>query len=327
MLSTELKKNIITALFVSSIALIIFHIAVNKFYKPGQEEPVLKELSAGEVNSRFIKAILNYGFDSSWIVTKKGDAVIYTYNVNVPPDIPIALLIKEIRNSFSAEEAELLVEEKKINGKNYLKIFSGEQLKLTSDFLYNPKISRKTGYAASLIMNAGELSAVDLDNLLNIPENFGVVLVPSKNSVDLSKKIINKGKEVIILLNDDISELEYKLGSDFSHGRIKDVLRTIAGTWPKAVFYLIDANSSLYNSEARDQIMAEFTKRNIKIIPTNKMIYYDAETDSGLGKLISRSDEKKLIAIPAESYLMLNHEVERVRKIGFKFVNPSRAVN
>jgi hypothetical protein len=323
---SDLKKNIITILFISSVLLILANIVVNKFYHKTEGESEKIELSSKEINSRFIKSIMNYGFDSSWISTTKGRAEQYNYIVNVPPDVPIALLLREIKNSFNPEEADVIVEEKKINGINTLSILSGGESKLSSRFQYKKDISRNMGYAGVVLIDVENLSAEEMSSLLRIPENFGVVLIPSKSSIQLSKKIMEAGKEVIVKLNDDISELEYKLGSDFSPNRIKDVMRSIAGAYPKAVFYIIDASSSLYNSNARYLLEAEFKKRGIKLIPSNRFAYYDGNSGKGLDKLIPLNNEKRIILIPAEYYLTLDGEIERVRKIGFRFINPSLAL-
>jgi len=328
MRSPELKKNLVIILFISAIVLILLNVAVNKYFPPIPPEEPLIEITATDADTRFRQAIMNYGFEEGWIASKKEtDPSIYSYRVEVPPDIPIALLVKEIRNSFKNEEAEILVEEKKVNGINSLSIVSNGHIKLKSEFFYSKDISRKSKHAGTLILNSEELSPDEMNALLRIPEHYGVVLTPSKNSALLARKVSESGKEVIVLLNDEIGELEFKLGPDFSKGRVKDVMRTIVGNYPKAVFYLLDESSSLFESTIKEQITGELLKRNIKLISSSAVHYYDENTDKSFGTTIEQMHSKKLIAFSAELYLKLTEEVERVRKVGFKFINPSLAVS
>jgi hypothetical protein len=321
------KKQLVFILFIVAVILIGLNIVSAILFPAEPPEPEVKELSTEEVSGRFKNAILSYGFDEQWITEKKKSGDEKSYLIKVPKDLPIALLIKEIRDSYLPEEAEIIVEEKKINGANYLKIISNGNLKLTSDFSYNADILRPTGSAGTIIMDIDKAGESEMKNILRTPQLSGAVLIPSKASAALSRRITDERKELIIMLNDNIYELEYKLASGFSEKRLKDVLRTIMGAFPKAAFYIIDSQSSLYNSPAGKFIINEFTKRNMKIIPSSDYVIYNAEGGKNFSEIVrSSQDNKKLIAIPAAVYTSLYPEFDKLRKIGFKFVNPSTVI-
>ena len=101
---------------------------------------------------------------------------------------------------------------------------------------------------------------------------FGYYVIPSKESAEFVKKHLKLKKEYVVLLNDDIDELKYKLKNDYSEARLKSSIRSIIGSFPNAAFILVDDNSNLFKSSIFNFVANEFEKRNIKLIKKSSLL-------------------------------------------------------
>ncbi len=102
MIKTSSLKNISVILFGIVIFLLILNISVSKFIEkddqPKNREPIL----SNEIDSLFRTALDNFGFSKNWIVKRKlrnvtGDSLKFTYSVSVPNDVPIHLILVELK--------------------------------------------------------------------------------------------------------------------------------------------------------------------------------------------------------------------------------------
>jgi hypothetical protein len=154
------------------------------------------------------------------------------------------------------------------------------------------------------------------------------VLVPSKASVQLIPEIIGSKKEYAVLLNDDISDSDYKLNGDFSDYRLKLSIRSLAGTFTDSVYFIIDDHSKLYSSHAFKVIKDEFAKRKIKLIPRIALPYTlnRAQIKDDFRNIVekTRLGKTNLIAVSAEDFETIEPEIFSLIKVGYKFINPSR---
>ena len=200
--------------------------------------------------------------------SKKGDNKPLKFSVKVPKDLPIVLILQEMNYVFNNKNVEIKSSENKIGGKTLLDFISGDETKLEVVFNYDAKVERKSVRVGFLVNRfSGDTETDSL--LLDFPENFAIVLIPSKSSAEFVKKIIQNRKEYVIYLNDSIDELEYELKSNYSISRLKSAIRTIVGAFPQSVFFLIDDKSDLYNSPAYRLIKEEMGKRKIRLIDKN----------------------------------------------------------
>jgi len=323
------QKKIVVVLFVLTLVFLIANIVADKFTDK-HEVPVTENLNNEEINSKFISAVRVFGIAPSWINTKtprKTDpaSLIAKYSISVPADLPIALLIREISNSYDTVNVKMIVNETKIKGVTSVKVFSKGSEIITADFSYKEGLKRKAGSVGFLLDSYADLSVADDSVLLSSPENFAVILQPSKKTKFLTSDILKSGKEFVILLDDDIPDLIYKLNSSYSEARLKNSIRSILGDFSNAVFIMIDDNSSLFSSSAYELIKKEMEKRSIKLVKRSS--FRELNPDNLRDYLDSINDgETRSVIMSAGDFLKINSIMVSFRKIGYKFINPSLAV-
>lgn len=324
-------KKIITVLFGAALFLLLLNIAADKIFPDNKIAEY--ETSARSVDSIFHSALNNLGFDSLWIKKKKipvaDDSLYAYYLINVPADLPITLILKELNNSYDSNSVSIVCDEKKTGGQTIAKIYSGGNLKLISDFNYSYDIKRKAGTAAFLIDDFDELDEREDSILLYSPEAFAIILTPSAEAVNTAKRAVEMRKEYLIELNDEITELDFKLSSDYSERRLKLSIRSILGSFGKAIFILVDEKSDFYNSSAYQLVKSEFEKRKIKIIKRGSFYSISGGSTELEAKEFLRSindEESKAAILTAADYMQIKNVIRSFRKVGYKFINPSTVI-
>lgn len=332
MKSSISKNNIILILFLAAVVLLAVNSLVEKYYHPSTSH-TKTDLPGNIINEKFLASLGNYHLDSTWIKRKNisdsdNDSLKFSYAVNVPADLPVSLLLKEIQNQFDTNEVEILSTEFKSDKSTQLNISSGDRLKLAARFRYNPSIMRSTDTIGFLLTGIEDLSNDDLSNLLLIPEHFAAVLIPSKHSQDLLKNLDDNQKEAAVLLNDDISELEFKLKTGYSEKRNKNSVLSIIGKFHDAAFFIIDKKSDIYNSNHSRMITNEFAKRNLTLAGTDKFIDMGSTSPEDVIKSVnSTHSNDRIFVVTADVFLEMPSYLATLRKSGYKYVNPSALVN
>jgi hypothetical protein len=331
------RKELITVLFSLVIFLLILNIALSKIFKHSGSQIERIDLYSGEINDRFIPGLHNFGIKDEWIAENKndiksGDSLRFSYKVKVPKDLPIALLLNEISNSFQPGEITSVSRENKVNGTTNLFLSSGGFDKLKAEFVYDPEISRTSCAFGFLVYGITKLSPEMQDQLIKTPELFTAALVPSKESLEIMKKLKMNEKNFTVILNNDITDLDYKLSGSYSNERIKLSVRSILGDFSNALAYLFYGNSDFTGQSNFAFINKEFEKRKVKFININKFDMIDErETplEVSFEQIVNHADENKadLIFISAENYLKLKPLILKYRKVGYKFINPSSVLS
>lgn len=320
------RTSVIRILLIVTILLLGVNILIEKYFEHLKIISA-KGLPSELINKRFLTALTNYNIDSSWISEKdlsqaKKDSLKYIYSVKIPADLPPSLLIKEIINQFDTNEVNIFAADEKSESSIVLKIFSAGYLKLTTDIKNNNLIHRRADSLAFLITGIEELNPENFNNLLMMPEQFACVMSPSKHAVEISKMLIDEQKQTAVLLNDDITELEYKLNSSYSKNRIKNSLKSISGTFNKASFYVIDKNSDIYNSEHSEAINNWFSEKGL--IPLNKFTEIEfSSAEKIFSQIKTESGKSRLYRISAEDFLEMSPALASLRKLGYRIVYPS----
>ncbi|MGA7721570.1 MAG: hypothetical protein WCA84_10375 [Ignavibacteriaceae bacterium] len=327
---SPLKKRIIIFLFCLAIIALAANVIIDKIFNDS-DSAVVRGLDANSVNKEFLNDLNKFGLKSDWIVkvNNKISKGIPSYNVELPKDLPIPVVLSEVYASFYSPDIKIKSLEKTIGGKTELQIYLQNTLKLRAEFNYGNDIRRDAGNLGIIVFGLEQLNAKDLTAMIEFPQTFITALIPSKSAVKLIPDIIDNRKEYAILINDKISDLDYRLNNDFSLYRLKLIIRSIIGTFPDAVFFIIDDHSSLYSSSSGKIICDEFTKRNIKLIKESLLpeILNDSRNEQ-IG-LFRNNVEKihfgssKLISIRAEDFRIIKPEIFSLIKVGYKFISPS----
>ena len=327
------RKELIIVLFSLVIFLLILDIVLSKIFKHSGNQIEKIELYSGEIKDGFISGMHNFVIKNDWIDEnkndiKKGDSLKYSFKVKVPKDLPIPLLLNEISNSFPPGEITCVSRESKVNGTTNLSLSSGGFDKLKAEFIYDPEIRRTSCSLGFLVYGLTKLDPVLQDHLIKVPELFTVVLIPSKESLEISKRLKTNNKNYAVILNNEINDLDYKLVSSYSTERLKLSIRSILGNFSDAAAYLYNGNSGFTGESKFAFINNEFEKRNVRFIDINKFDLIEergTSLDISFEQIVNRANENKteLIYISADNYLKLKPLILKYMKVGYKFINPS----
>jgi hypothetical protein len=324
------KKSVLPILFGGAIILLIPNLVLNIIDKKDNLISEKTKLSNTEIDSLFRLSLHSFGLLDDWIKESKSSKVDYSYKVKIPNDLSIPVILAEINSNFWESGVTINSVEKIFSGRTILEIKFENEIKLRADFNYYKNIFRSAGIAAFILENF-EPSSFEDSLLLEIPEPFSSLLIPSTENLVLSKFILDKQKSYSILLNDDIPELKYKLKDSYSQNRLKGSLLSIINDFSSATYFFIDDQSDLFNSSVFSYLKDELVKRKIKIVKLSSIQRLDFSEIkvliSSFDNFMKNTEEGESITffISTDNFRNLLPEIKRYRKVGYKFVHPSEA--
>jgi hypothetical protein len=331
------RRKVVGILFVFALLLLALNIVVSKQTSQRLTKHTGKGLTLSETKSKLFESLHNVGLEDDWIKLRKNyrkEINLPTYySVEVPGDLPIPLVIKEITNEFTDYNIDIVPIEQKFNGTTGIKFYSNDKLILFAAFAYNNNIWRNAGYIGLMVLLPENISLTELKSLLDIPEYFTFVLVPSKGASKIKKEIKDHDKDYAVLINDNIQPMEYSIKSSYPAYRIRNAISAIVGNFDDADFFMIDNNSNIFASKNYELIKEGFQKRKIKLFEENSFVDLANESESQMEsdfdsaiKKTGRSESAEIIvsAVDLESLL---REISKFRKVGYKFVYSSSLIN
>ena len=325
------NKSSLQILFGAALILLIPNLVLDIIDNKNNSISSKTELSSAEIDSLFRLSLHSFGLLDDWINESKISNLDKSYKVKIPKDLLIPVILVEINSNFWESEVTISSVEKIFSGRTILEIKSKDEIKLRADFDYDKSIFRSAGTAAFILENF-ELSSFEDSLLLDIPEPYSPLLIPSTENLILCKFIIDKQKTFSLLLNDDIPELKYKLKDSYSQNRLKGSLRSIINDFSSATYFFIDDRSDLFNSSVFSYLKDELAKRKIKILKLSNLQKLDF---SEINVLISsfdtfmkntREGESITFLISADNFIHLLPEIMSYGKIGYKIVHPSETL-
>ncbi len=323
------KKKLIFSLVIIAIILLIGNMLIEYVKKPAREN--LSGIAKFKIENKLLKVLDGYAIEHRWIEKKlinnrNYDSLQYIYFIKIPSDIPIPLIIRDLDNEFKNENIRIISKEKKNFGNTSVKIYSNHILKLWANFIVDSKIKRPYSKISFLIKGINNLSKQQVERLINFPYPLTFVISPSNSMKKYLSEIKAVGKEFCILLNDNISNEEYKISPGFSKNRLKASVISIFVAFKKAKEFFFDPNSQMYKSVIFNFIKDEFAKRNIKLKSINIFPYLSGNNYNNLiSKFIffeksSVGKKKRTLLLNANALLILHDELQNYIKKGNKIV-------
>lgn len=327
------KKKLIQYLFGLAFVLLIASIVVSKLVKK-HYTPVEKAISAYQIKLKFRQAVLNYGIKDLWIkddkkYKKDDDSLFFKYKVEVPKDLPIALLVNEITDSLINSDVKINSLETKIGGETLIKIYSGDNLKLQALFNYNEKIERNSGEIGIIINLVNGVDKEEFQELLKSPERFCFLLTASKSTAALPKEILQDQKEYAVLISDKNTDLDYKISKNYSTGRISNSIKAIVSDFSSSAFIVLDDESAFFKTSNMSYVIKELRKRKITLFKLSDFYYLqdanDKEAKENFRNLVIKNTggSKKILLLSPEQYSTVKDQLVALRKKGYKFIRPS----
>jgi hypothetical protein len=332
MTKSSLPKNIALILFGVVVILLFSNIIITKYIDKDEPPKNREALTGIEIDKSFYSALKNYGFSDSWITKRKiknisSDSLFATYSVKVPKDVPIHLLILELKNIFWENEVILDAEEIVSGKKSLLQLSSENKLKLAAEFYYNEKVIRQFGTVSFLVNDLPLQDEEILKSILNTPELFYTVLTPKEESKKRLSLLSKYGKRYALMLDNNITELNFKLSSSYSDDKNKKSIKEIVGTFYNAAFFIIDDRSDLFESKKYPLVESELLKRGITLVLSSKFETLSSSKVNASEKFqeymltVQKNDEKVLL-VSAEEFSTISALIPSYRKTGYKFIYP-----
>ena len=327
------KRKIINYLISIAVILLIINTALELVVKPKKEKAV-SELSRNQIEKVFFSVLDNYGIEKNWIIDKKHksseeDSVKTEYEVKLPRDIPIPVLIKDVNKIIQKDIAGLVSEEKKVNGKTEIRIYTNEILKLKAVLLPDTSIKRNRCDLAFIINDAFDLGSKKFNGFLNTRFPLTCAVIPSFQAVAKADSLKQYLKNYVVLLNDDLSESKMKLVPEFQKEMLKASMKTINTSFAGASGYLIDENSALFNSSIYNFVFNEFKKMRISLIPQSEFIILnpDDETDlhTRFRSYCEDISKTKIFFIKYDNFLKILPDLEFYHKKGNNVIALSKS--
>lgn len=330
--NSSFPKNFALIMFGVVVVLLASNILITKFVNKDEQPKNREVLSGVEIDSVLHTAFKNFGFSENWISKKKlknisGDSLFATYSVKVPKDVPIHLLILELKNIFWDYDVKIDVEEIVSAKKTLVQLESDKKLKLAAELFYDEKIIREYGTVSFLVNDLPLQNDELLNNFLKTPELFYCVLIPNSDSKKHLSALSKAGKRFALLLNDDITELDYKIAANYSDERLLRSIKEIVGTFYSAAFFIIDEKSDLFESSKFPFLENQLKKRGITIVTTAKLHTLNSNSINIEDKFqnfmlsVQKKDEKVLM-VNADQFVTISTFIPSYRKIGYKFIYP-----
>lgn len=324
------RQKIITILLITSICLLIGNIILSKI-SPAKANSSGGTVTIQSINEEFEKTLLEFDLKSEWFkklpIKETHDSLEYTYRIRVPKDLPVTVILNELTMKLSNQPVRIFAREKKINKQSIIRIFSENALLHESEFVTDTSISRDKPVFGFLINDIDGLSNNELTELLAYPEKFSLLLTPSQKSESLKRQIKDSGREYVILLHDDISEVRFRLDESYNSRRLNGSVSNILKAFDDAKLFLLD---EFANPELGNQVKKLFDTRKLRLVNLSKYSrisekeYINLSDD--LANQIKRSGISDIFLVTSKDFLLLYNDLKSLRKRGYKFVMPS-AIN
>jgi len=304
----------------------MLNIIIELIVKPKKEKPV-SELSKSQIEKVFFSVLDNYGIEKSWIINKKhkpadDDSVKTEYEIKLPHDIPIPVLIKDVNKIIQKDVTGLVSEEKKVNGKTEIRIYTNEILKLKAVMLPDTSVKRNRCELAFIINDAFDLGSKNFNGFLSMRFPLTCTVVPSFKAIAKADSLKEYLKEYVILLNDDLSESKMKLAPDFQKEMLIASIKTINSSFGRASDYIVDEKSVLFRSSIYGFVRDEFKKMRISLIPMAEFIILNPDNENELHSRFriycEDASKTKIFYITYNNFLKILPDLEAYSKKGNK---------
>jgi len=324
-------KKLLGILFSISLLLLISHLVLSFIY-PETNPQSISLLTDQLIDRRFKESLSSFAIKDEWIKIVKDKSRIPSYRVNVPFDLPIPQILGELIKQYDGYNIEVTAEEKRIHGRTLMELTFDNEIKLKADFRYTNNIER-TASRAALFIYGRETKEAEYDSLmLTTTRDISILLIPSKSNAVYSNWLKENGFHYAVMLNNEISDLEFRLEKGYSEKRLKLIVQNMVVSFPNALFYVINKSSDIYSSPNYSVIKKEFDKRKIRFFTTDSLKFIDSSYPNIVERLNSivkniKADDTTRIAMSLDAYQSLTDEIKKLIRIGYKFVKTSELVS
>jgi len=322
----KVKRKIIYILILLIALLLIVNLILDSVSKQ-KENKYGNSVSKNEIERKFKDVLLNFNISKDWIKVgklkkKEGRSNNTYYKVSIPNGISIPNILKDINKAVRDENIRVKSKEKRNYGDSDIEIYENNVLKLKAKLFYSSVLNRENSTISFIVTGISGLNNDKVNELLAVPLNFGLVLIPGKFSENLLPSIKEHQKRFYLLLNEDIDDERFELLEDFTKGVLRRKINNMFKFFKGSSFFLVDQHSSLYKSTIFDYIRNVLKRNNKKIYYINSFTQLHGESNKDLKSLFAfylkniKPGTEKIFVISAANFLDLLDDILQYKKKG-----------
>jgi hypothetical protein len=282
-----------------------------------------RELSEEEIKNVFVHSLNSFDLTEKTFTVFSADDI-EKYKVNVFSDIPIEIILLELERNYFNSNVNIVAKDSIHNKSTVCKIISKGKIIIQADFSINEKIKRNKGII-SVVIKANSSDDI-LKEIFESPEPISFILVPSKSFHKSFRLLDDHNKKYLIYINDEIKDLIYKFGKNYSRIQIKNTLYNILRDFEHSNKVIVELQNEWIDSTTKELITLELRRNKINVYDSNIFIDLSEEDDYVSDKLISivnemSSEEKRIFKIAPEQFSEIVKIFPALRKSGYKIVS------
>lgn len=315
-MTIEQSKKILKYLFAAAILLLISYLVLEKIYPDSKTGGV--PVTEQEAELSFERTLYEYGIKKSWYEKQEN-----LYIVKLPDDVPSELIIMDLSDKLNSRNLSINSKEAVKNRKTRTEIYSDGALILSADFITDKSLRREVQTVSFIIMNADELNNDEMLRLLKTSENFALALIPSKSSRSFADTLAFFNKRFVVLINDEISGLEYALDDKFSDKKLVTTIKTIAGNFGSALFFILDDIPAQFSQRVNNIIKKELDKKKIRYRHLKDYVMINEDLSFLNAENILSSGKNRTFCINAVDFNNVLDKIRMMRKRGIRIELPA----
>jgi len=325
----KFKQNLLLTLIATAVILI----AANFFFDSDllSNSSDVDAIDKEEISQRFLNILAAFDIEDKFIKENKvkdkhSRQEISSFKVQVPKDLSIPEILQDVFQSFRKDSLLIQSDEKVKGSKTTLALKMGSSTVVQAELDYAKNYSRNNGYLAFIIKDVDPADA-STTVLIESPAKINLLIRPETKHLQQLEFIRNNGQQFSVLIDDDIIEQKYKLGETYSEQRVVAVIKTLVTDFQKAVCFVIDDNSNFYKSPNYEILNRELTKRKIKLFRASEFVNLGSDEtvlNTFNGQIEAMGGGESIVfLLSEESYVLLNPEIIKYKKKGYRVISSS----
>jgi hypothetical protein len=321
--SIKVFKILITIAFL----LLLFNLGL-KYFIPDYKTHTDSDISIDEVRRIFLASLNNFDITDGMIKEDLTEELI-KYKIDIYSDVPIELILLELERNLYGNDIKILCKDSILNKISVSKIYLNNEQIINATFIKNNEgLTRNKGNISILI----KLNSSDDVNqlLLDSTEPISFLIIPDKSFHKIIREFKNHNKQYFIFLNDEINELVYKFGVNYTKLQIKNSINNIIRDFEHSMKIFIDIKGMLKNLDIFNVITYELKRNKISLVNVETFKDLSNEDDyknEFLKEVYAlRNNDLRNFIITPKQYPIISELLPQIRKSGYKVIPITRII-
>ncbi|MCW8848791.1 MAG: hypothetical protein OQJ81_02335, partial [Melioribacteraceae bacterium] len=266
-------------------------------------------------------------------IKSKNDSLTYKFQVKLPLDVTIPVLLKDINEVFAIQPVEATSNEKKVYGVTELTLASGKFHKLSAEFKYDSELSREYSTIGFLINSDDVIQEEEIKKLKEFAIPVGIILPLENKSKDIAELIKLNKLDYFIELSDNADNVDFELDEDLGLDKLTSNIKSIISSFNSPKVFFINELESGFSASIANFIVEKFEKRERKVITSNSFFNLKGEDNSDLHSLVGfhlnkmKPKTSKIFRISINDLFEIQNTLSKFIKKGNRIDLPSHLFN